>query len=644
MRIEWVEKGRARALALALGMLAFAAQIAVGLWQGPRLWMNLPWWTNLPLALLLGAFTGAVFATRVTVDRWWGAFIELACVAGASFVLLHLPLLHWMGMRPMGLVRGLSFAFVLIGACFVATASIRIPAMALFAFCWIFNLIECAVIEFSGNVITLNDIMSIGTAINVASNYVFEIKPLMLTQLIFFAACAAAVLRAREDRASLKKLRVRAAIVPLVLVAAFPSWYTYRHNKPTTFWSNGIRRNSILVEFLLESKTLRVAQPKNYSAQAVAALGEACPGRAATVADADRPHVIAIMVEAFSDLCVDGDLRTNVDFMPYTRELMQRSVSGHALVSTKGGGTARSEWEFLTGNSMAFMPGGSMPFRQFMGDDENSLVRVFENAGYHTIGMHPYLPNGWGRSKVYPALGFDDIYFIDDLEWDEYVRKFVSDRAFVHQIIHLFENRDYDAPMFFFGVTMQDHSNYLYPDYEPTVTVTGREGEFPAAEQYLSLIRETDDAIRELIEYFSAVDEPVQIVFFGDHQPIVEDGFYEYVGTETTQQKYLVPFVMWDNYAHRAEDAGTISVNFMASRLLDLTGIQKPAWFSFISEVSQAVDAMNHFGCIVNGEATSYGRLQDERAKELLLKYQIYQYANMFDRTVDRRLFIGPVE
>ena len=53
---------------------------------------------------------------------------------------------------------------------------------------------------------------------------------------------------------------------------------------------------------------------------------------------------------------------------------------------------------------------------------------------------------------------------------------------------------------------------------------------------------------------------------------------------------------------------------------------------------------MNHFGCIVNGEATSYGRLQDERAKELLLKYQIYQYANMFDRTVDRRLFIGPVE
>ena len=38
------------------------------------------------------------------------------------------------------------------------------------------------------------------------------------------------------------------------------------------------------------------------------------------------------------------------------------------------------------------------------------------------------------------------------------------------------------------------------------------------------------------------------------------------------------------------------------------------------------------------------GVLTQQRAKELLLKYQIYQYANMFDRTVDRRLFIGPVE
>ena len=643
MRITWVEKGKRRALALIFSALAFAAQIAAGLWQGTPLWAGLPAWTNLPLAAGLAAFVFLAFGTKIEVDRWWGVLIELICVAAASFILLHLPLLHWMGMRPTGVIRGFSFALTLMGVAFVLTANIKWFGAFFLTFCWVFNIIECEIIAFSGNVITLNDIMAIGTAINVANNYSFIAKPLMITQLIFYIACMRAMIGAHEVRPNLKKLQVRAVIVPLVLAAAFPTWHAYTHNKPTTFWSNGVRRYSVLVEFLLESKTLKVDQPKHYSAEAVAALGAEYPGRPATVADEKRPHVIAIMIEAFSDLSVLGDFETNVDYMPFTRQLMQESVSGLALVSTKGGGTARSEWEFLTGNSMAFMPGGSMPFRQFMGDDENSLVRVFENAGYHTIGMHPYLRNGWARNKIYPALGFDDIYFVDDLEWDETVRKFVSDRAFVHQIINLYENRDYDEPMFFFGVTMQDHGNYAYAGYDPTVTITGHEGEFPNAEQYLSLIRETDDAIRQLIEYFAAVDEPVQIVFFGDHQPIVEDGFYKLAGAETSAQTHLVPFVMWDNYEHRVEHVDITSVNFLGARLLDLTGIQKPAWFSFISEVNRTVSAMNHFCCNVGGEFSGYGKYKDTPVMDMLLKYQIYQYANMFDKTVDRTLFIGPV-
>ena len=643
MSIQWVEKGKKRTLAIALAALAFAAQIAAGLWQGSPLWAHLPGWTNLPLAAGLAGFIFLAFGTKIEVNRWWGAVIELCCVAGASFILLHLPLLHWMGMRPTGVIRGVSFAFVLVGAAFVLTANIKWFGAFWLTACFVFNIIECEIIEFSGNVITMNDILAIGTAINVANNYSFIAKPLMITNLIFFIGCMRAMIGARELRPSLKKLWVRALVVPLVAAAAYPAWYTYRHNKPTTFWSNGIRRNSIAVEFLLESKTLKVSQPKGYSAEAIAALGAEYPGRAATAAAEKQPHVIAIMIEAFSDLSVLGRLETNVDYMPFTRELMKQSVSGHALVSTKGGGTARSEWEFLTGNSMAFMPGGSMPFRQFMGSDENSLVRVFENAGYHTIGMHPYLPNGWARDRIYPALGFDDIYFVGDLEWDEYVRRFVSDRAFVHQVIRLYEDRDPGQPLFFFGVTMQDHGNYAYEDFQPTVTVNGHEGEFPNAEQYLSLIRETDDAIRELIEYFSGVDEPVQIVFFGDHQPVVEEEFYSYTGVETTGQKYLVPFVMWDNYEHRVEDVGMTSLNFLPARLLDLTGIQKPAYFCFLSEVNRAVTAMNHFGCVLGEESFRYGRLTDEKAREMLLKYQAYQYANMFDKTVDRKLFIGPV-
>lgn len=635
MRIEWVEKGKKRTIAIACALVAAAAQLGAGIWMG------LPLWLNVPAALLLGGFTLVAFAAKATVDRWWGAVIELGCVAAASFLILHVPLLHWMGMNPMGILRGLTVAAVLVGVVFALTANIKIFAAVFFTFCWIFCLVDAAVIEFSGNVITINDIAAIGTALNVVSNYRFEVMPLMVTQLILYVACMAAVIRTREDRAALKKAAPRLAALAFALLAATVPAYTWRHKNPSTFWSNGIRRNSILMEFLLEVKTLNFAAPEGYSAEAAAKLGEDYPPEAAAEASERKPHVIAIMVEAFSDLSVLGDLETDVDYLPFTRQLYADSVHGRALVSTLGGGTARSEWEFLTGNSMYFLPGSSMPFRQFMGDDENSIVRVYENAGYHTIGMHPFYGNGWGRNRVYPALGFDDIYFLDDLEWDEYVRSFVSDRAFVRQVIRLFENRDYDEPMFFFGVTMQNHSDYRNPDYAAQVHVTGHEGEFPAAEQYLSLIRETDDAIRELIEYFSACDEPVQIVFFGDHQPILEDGFYEAVHMDNVSLKYYVPFVMWDNYAHRAGDVGTTSINFLAARLLDLTGTPKPAYFRFLTDLNQTITAMDHVGYFQGEAFTFCGGNGPADAEALLHDYNVYQYANMFDKTVDRRLFIG---
>ena len=36
---------------------------------------------------------------------------------------------------------------------------------------------------------------------------------------------------------------------------------------------------------------------------------------------------------------------------------------------------------------------------------------------------------------------------------------------------------------------------------------------------YLSLLRESDNALRELCEYFKTYDDKTIILFFGDHQP-----------------------------------------------------------------------------------------------------------------------------
>ena len=635
MLVQW-ERRRGLLWAALAGLALAAMQLAAAVWLGGR-HMRL----YAALALPMGLFGFAAFGSRVTIRRWWGALIELLCIAGASVLVLHLPLFQALSLTAKAFARGFTLAGALLGLVFAVTANMKWFGALWLTFNLVFSIIDVAVIEFSGNAVTANDIVAIGTAANVAGNYRFEVVPLMLSQAALYVASMAMVLRSREDRPQLKKLPVRLVALACAAALAVVPAHTLKYRRATTWGGKGIRLNSVLMELLLEAKTVRVQPPKGYSPQAVAALAEKYPARPASVSGEKRPCVIAIMIEAFSDLAALGDFRTDVDYMPFTRELMKQSVSGTALVSTYGGGTARSEWEFLTGNSMAFLPGSATAYRQYVGSDENSLARVFKNAGYHTVGMHPFKPNGWGRNRVYPALGFDDAYFLDDLEWDETVRSYVSDRAFVRQVIRLYEDRTPGEPLFLFGVTMQNHGGYDNPDYPAAVHLQGLEGSYPSVEQYLTLIRETDDAIRELIEYFSQADEPVQIVFFGDHQPHSPKAFRSAVGTRESLQRFLVPFAMWDNYEHRTEDVPLTSLNFLGARLLDLTGVEKPSFYCLLSAVNAAVDAMNPQGYYAGGEFHAYGDGAEPEAEALLREYNIYQYANMFDKSADRTLFIG---
>ena len=86
--------------------------------------------------------------------------------------------------------------------------------------------------------------------------------------------------------------------------------------------------------------------------------------------------------------------------------------------------------------------------------------------------------------------------------------------------------------------------------------------EYTKAEQYLSLLKESDAALKYLIQYFQDVEEDVVIAFLGDHLPAIEEKFYkEIAGAKTSEQLqldlYTVPFFVWANYdieEHRVEN------------------------------------------------------------------------------------------
>lgn len=84
--------------------------------------------------------------------------------------------------------------------------------------------------------------------------------------------------------------------------------------------------------------------------------------------------------------------------------------------------------------------------------------------------------------------------------------------------------------LFLFNVTMQNHGGYeeTHDNFNQEVWLTGElEGKFPKTDQYLSLMKESDEALEYLISYFEECEEPTMIVLFGDHQPSVEDEFFD---------------------------------------------------------------------------------------------------------------------
>lgn len=286
-------------------------------------------------------------------------------------------------------------------------------------------------------------------------------------------------------------------------------------------------------------------------------------------------NVIVIMNEAFSDLPTTYGFETNTDVMPFIHSLSGANVrKGVMMPSVFGGGTSNTEYEFLTGNSIAFLNAGSAPYTEYINRSRPSMASELGAKGYRTVVFHPEHEANYKRNKVYPLLGFQDFLSIeDDLPYTDEIRNFVSDASDVKDVEKIYEEGE-GEPSFIFNVTMQNHGGYSQDKSAVDVTVypSDEELQTPELEEYLSLVHLTDEAFEELVDYFSNVQEKTIILMFGDHQPSLSDSVYALmdpnlasgnVSNEYLEEKYQVPYVVWANYDLDGPEVPRISPGFL---------------------------------------------------------------------------------
>lgn len=427
--------------------------------------------------------------------------------------------------------------------------------------------------EMRGRPLFLSDLYSIGTALNVAGQYKVDISAfyaLTFLYLVIMISYFFIIEKLHEKRYFKFKWYWRygvnsAILVGLVLSMSSSSLLAGLGVTPY-FWSHKV--NGFPLNFVMDLQYSSIEPPEGYDASIIDAMNDEYAEKDMFVDTSDpdsRPNVIVIMNESFADLRVIGDFDTNIDVTPYMDTLYEDEsvISGYAYVSVFGGGTADSEYEFLTGDNMYVYPQGAIPYQTNFNDVDYipSIVSTFNTLDYRTMAMHPYLPSGWNRPNIYSAMGFDEQLYIEDYETDpdlKYYRSYVSDESDFDKIIDAYEGKTDGEPLFIFNVTMQNHGGYKtrYRNFEQKIKLMNTEKEYPLAEQYLSLLHETDAAVKGLIEYFEKADEPTVIVFYGDHQVQIEDGFYEELYGKSLDDlteeemllKYTTRFFIWSNY------------------------------------------------------------------------------------------------
>ncbi|MGN1022895.1 MAG: LTA synthase family protein [Lachnospiraceae bacterium] len=468
--------------------------------------------------------------------------------------------------------------------------------------------------EWRGQAFELSDLSMAETAKNVIGSYQLDVTRELFLVYVSFACLflavhleSADVYRKRTWTKELTAVGCCAAAL-LYLPSAIP--YVSLWNTNTATKHNGY----VLSYLAYAQKTLEDPVPDGYNKEETETQLASYEDDAASVNKTKTDpavNVIVIMDEALADLPTTYGFSTDVDDMPYIHSLSGDNVrKGWMLSSVFGGTTADTEYEFLTGNSVAFLDSGSVPYTQYINTDMESMARLLKGQGFSTTAFHPYLASGYKRYKVYPLLGFDEFLNSDnyDYSYRTRMRSYVSDASDFQDVIELYENKQEGEPFFLFNVTMQNHGGYnsSVPAVDVTVHPTDETlDSYAQLQEYLSLAHATDEAFQELTDYFSKVDEKTIILMFGDHQPGMDDEVYkalcpemyeENASVETLEKKYTVPYVMWANYDLDSEEVETTSPGFLGEYLLQNAGVQLSAYDLFLEDVQNEVNAINLLG------------------------------------------------
>ena len=343
----------------------------------------------------------------------------------------------------------------------------------------------------------------------------------------------------------------------------------------------------------------------------------------------EQPNVIFVLGESFFDVTELPGVSYAEDPVADFHRICSEGVSGKFYTHTLGYGTENIELEIMTGINTRFFSWDDMIYgwEQEKLLTYPSLPQLFSDAGYYTAYLHTFNDGIYNRTALYTALGFQDMYFSGDFAaidpeaaaapdywsymYGKIAGEFYSDDYLADVTAELFDQKAGEGPVFLWAVTMENHTPYTadkFSSYDfPFESDLGDEavGVLNAVTQGVA---DCSEALGKLVDHLAAQDEPVIVVFFGDHRPgtPLESGatVYSELGMcpedvadwelEDYAELYSTDYVIWSNDPSLlpAEPGSRMSTSstLLGVEALQLAGIDLDEYWSMCAVVDTVSD------------------------------------------------------
>ncbi len=479
---------------------------------------------------------------------------------------------------------------------------------------------NCFKLKFRDDPVIFNDLTILSTGYDAAKSYEMELTLNM--QLAIAMAVMGAVVLFLLMRRKRGAWPVRVAAILLTVVCVFTTGRQYYLNEwvykeltsnpaMDNYWetTDFYVSKGFVYPFLYTLTDVFGSVPEGYDADTAREILE-------RYEEADIPadkqvNIIAFQLEAFTDLRKLGVEGIHKDVYRAYDRILEESYSGTLMTNIFAGGTTDSEWSLLTG--LTKLP-------KFY-ENTNSYAWYLKEQGYVTGGSHPCFSWYYNRANINPRLGFDDYLFIEN-HYDRFREDFPTyDNEALPEMLRLYrEAAAGEDPVFHFNVTYQGHGPYYtysvpYGDWywKGDELYSGLSEQTPfIMNNYLWSVMDTAQWMQMFLNELRNEEEPVVVMFYGDHKPWLGDyeSVYHELGVnldvttrDGVENYYGTEYVIWANEAAKKcigndfkGEGPTVGAAFLMNELFSLLGWKGDSHMQMTEAVRRELQTVSSVG------------------------------------------------